>query len=188
MLMFFCVTSYSQNNKVEKILAEGKLLYRLEKGAWYGTDHFMAYFAEKMDLTTLEGYLSYETPYRTIKTIIYSKYNSNEVLVSYEFDSLPQPTPIRFDTVSRQPTSLEKDLIMLRQEVRRIVAENKDNFFTLYENTGYNYIPIITNNQRVVFILTGSLQAGVVLIGNDYKLKFNENNTLVNKEKIHKSI
>ena len=47
----------AQKPDSEAILQEGKLLYRLEKAAWYSTDHFLANFQDKRN--SIGGYLSY---------------------------------------------------------------------------------------------------------------------------------
>ncbi len=54
-----CTTtiSVSARENADKILAEGKLLYRLEKASWYGTDAFLEMFPEKVK--QIGGQLSY---------------------------------------------------------------------------------------------------------------------------------
>lgn len=65
--------AHSQNKKSEKILNEGKLLFRLEKGSWYGTDDFLARFKNKRD--SIGGYLSYQNSENKINTIFFSRYD-----------------------------------------------------------------------------------------------------------------
>lgn len=57
LLTVFTVTSLSFGQNANKVLEEGKLLYRLEKASWYGTDIFLEKFAHKKDIAG--GYLSY---------------------------------------------------------------------------------------------------------------------------------
>lgn len=175
-----------QNKETEKILNEGKLLFRLEKGSWYGTDDMLARFKTKKD--TVGGYLSYENEKNNITTIFFSRYDKNKILVRYEFDSLPKLEPIKIDTVNHLATDLEKSLIKIRQDAREKASTNDDNFFSYYENTALNFIPIINESGRNVFVITGPQISGVVLIGNDYKLEYNQQNEFVKKEKIHNSI
>ena len=62
LLLLFSLSPFlfhSQDKATEEILNEGKLLYRMEKGSWYGTDHMMEHFQLKRD--SIGGYLSYET-------------------------------------------------------------------------------------------------------------------------------
>ncbi|PHS66729.1 MAG: hypothetical protein COB12_05865 [Flavobacterium sp.] len=177
---------YSQNNETENILKEGKLLFRLEKGSWYGTDDMLARFKTKKD--SVGGYLSYETTENKIKTIFFSRFNSDEILIRYEFDSLPKPERIKIDTLNHKATDLEKSLISIRQDAKDRAYSNEDKFFNFYENTSLNFIPLITDKEKSVFVLTGPQVSGIVLIGNDYKLSYNKKNKFKKKEKIHNSI
>lgn len=178
---------YSQNKETEKILNEGKLLFRIEKASWYGTDDMLTRFKSKKD--SLGGYLSYETADNKINTIFFSRFDSDKILIRYEFDSLPKPEPIKIDTLNHLATDLEKSLISIRQDARdKAYSTNDDKFFSFYDNTSLNFIPVITDKQRNVFVLTGPQVSGIVLIGNDYKLTYNKNNEFIKKEKIHNSI
>ncbi|GGG37311.1 hypothetical protein [Bizionia arctica] len=177
---------FSQNKETEKILNEGKLLFRLEKGSWYGTDDMLERFTTKKD--SVGGYLSYETTENKINTIFFSRFNSNKILVRYEFDSFPKPIPIKIDTLNHNATNLEKNLISIRQDATDRAFSNEDEFFSFYENTALNFIPVITNKESNVFVLTGPQTSGVVLIGNDYKLSYNKKNEFIKKEKIHNSM
>jgi hypothetical protein len=49
-------------------------------------------------------------------------------------------------------------------------------------------IPIIINRHRRVYVLTGSHQNGVVLIGNDYLLNFDNDDEITSEEKLHKGL
>lgn len=186
LLIISSTFSYSQNKKTEKILNEGKLLFRLEKGSWYGTDDMLARFSSKKD--SIGGYLSYENGRNKINTIFFSRFDSNKILVRYEFDSLPKTKPIKIDSTNHLASDLEKSLIKIRQDARERAYSNEDKFFSFYEKTALNFIPVINENGRNVFVLTGPQISGVVLIGNDYKLEYNKKNEFVKKMKIHNSI
>lgn len=186
LLLILSTFSYSQNKKIEKILNEGRLLYRIEKGSWYGTDDFLERFKSKID--SIGGYISYENEENKINTIFFSRYDSSKVLVRYEFDSIPNTQPIKIDTTNLLASKLEKSLIKLRLDASERAYSNKDNFFTFYENTALNFIPVINNSGKNVFVLTGPQISGVVLIGNDYKLEYNKKDEFVKKMKIHNSI
>lgn len=187
LLLIICVASvYAQNKKTDDILQEGKLLYRLEKASWYGTDHFLAHYQNKRD--SIGGYLSYENDKNQIQTIFFNRFDSNKILVRYTFDSLPQTEPQLIDTVNREANTLEKDLIQLRQSATKIVAANEDGFFAFYKNTLLNFIPVLHKTEKKVYILTGPQDSNVVLIGNDYELIFDKDNELKEKKKIHNTL
>lgn len=185
-LIFNSLILFSQNKETEKILNEGKLLFRLEKGSWYGTDHMLANFEAKKD--SVGGYLSYETSKNRINTIFFSRYNSDKILIRYQFDSLPKQNPINIDTLNKNATTLEKNLIAIRQDARDRAFENIDKFFTFYENSALNFIPVIKNKERKVFVITGPNVGGIVLLGNDYILNYDKKNIFKNKSKLHNSI
>ena len=79
-------------------------------------------------------------------------------------------------------------MILIRQDAKDRASSNEDKFFSFYENTALNFIPVINGKERNVFVLTGPQISGVVLMGNDYKLSYDKNNTFVKKMKIHNSI
>ncbi len=186
LLLIASSLAFSQNKKSEKILNEGKLLYRLEKGSWYGTDDMLARFKTKRD--SVGGYLSYETADKNINTIFFSRFDNDRILIRYAFDSMPKPQPIKIDTINQKATELEKNLIKIRQDAKDRAFSEKDTFFSFYENTLYNFIPVVTDKERNVFILTGTNALKAVLIGNDYKLSYNRKFEFERKEKIHNSI
>lgn len=177
---------YSQNKETEKILNEGKLLFRLEKGSWYGTDNMLAKFKGKKD--SVGGYLSYENSEKKINTIFFSRFDSDKILLRYEFDSLPKPEPIKIDTLNHIATELEKSLISIRQDAKDRAYANEDKFFNFFKNTSLNFIPVITKKERNVFVLTGPQVSEIVLLGNDYKLSYDKKSKYKKKEKIHNSI
>ncbi len=80
------------------------------------------------------------------------------------------------------------ELIIIRQDAIRQVSENKDDFFTFYENTSLNFIPLVRNGKKQVFILTGSKVSNAVNIGNDYLLTYNKKNKLIKKKKLHNTL
>ena len=70
LLTVFTVTSLSFGQNANKVLEEGKLLYRLEKASWYGTDIFLEKFAHKKDIAG--GYLSYMNEKNQIVNIFFN--------------------------------------------------------------------------------------------------------------------
>ena len=170
----------------DSILEEGKLLYKLEKASWYGTDDFIKRFPHKM--TSIGGYLSYRNDDDYIINLFYSNEDPNEIIVRYYFDKYPQSSPINIDTLNTEATKMESDLISLRTKAAKRVSSNENEFYSFYQNTSLNFIPLIINDQRRVFILTGPRVGNVVLLGNDYLLTFDDNNQLVEEKKLHNTI
>jgi hypothetical protein len=185
-LTVFSINLYSQKENSDEILNEGKILFRLEKASWNATDHLMLNFKDKAD--SIGGYISYISEKKFVNTIFWSRYDSSQILIRYVFDSLPQTEPNSY-YLNQISDKQETDLISIRNDaLRKVYYENDDNFFTFYQNTSMNFIPLITDNERKVFVLTGPQTSGYVLLGNDYLLTYNENNKFQEKTKIHNSL
>lgn len=170
----------------DKILKEGQLLYRLEKASWYGTDYLLENFPNKRD--QIGGYLSYQGDNNKIFTIFFERNFTRHVLIRFQFDSLPKQNPIGIDTINLIANQTESDLIKIRQDALEKINSNSDKFFSFYKNTSYNIIPVINQNERKVYSITGPKNNGVVLIGNDYLFKYDSENNFVSKRKIHNSL
>ncbi len=185
-LLCFSTSSYAQNQDSNQILEEGKLLYRLEKASWYSTDHFLATFRSKID--SIGGYISYENDEHKVNSIYYSRFNPEQIFARYTFDSIPNQKPIVIDSEHLTATELEKNLITILNDARNKAMANEDGFFKFYKQSGLNFIPVISDQQRAVFVITGPKVANLVLLGNDYKLEYNNKNEFINKEKLHNSL
>jgi hypothetical protein len=185
-LLISIISVSAQQPEADKILKEGQLLYRLEKASWYGTDFLMNNFPKMRD--SVGGYLSYGTNKNHIINIFFDKSTHHKVLITSEFDSLPKHDPLSFNPQTRAATKLELELIAIRQDVVEKMTRNEDNFFTFYDKTSINPIPLITANEKKVFLITGPQGDGLVLIGNDYLFKYDKDNKLVSKEKLHNSL
>ena len=140
LLIISSTFAHSQNKETEKILNEGKLLFRLEKGSWNGTDDMLARFKTKKD--SVGGYLSYENEENKINTIFFSRFDSNKILVRYKFDSLPKTKPIKIDSTNNKASDIEKSLIKIRQDAKERVYSNEDKFFSFYENVDLSFSSI----------------------------------------------
>lgn len=180
------ITVYAEDTDNEKNLEEGKLLFRLEKASWIATDDFLARFSIKSN--SLGGYLSYKAENDFIYTILFSRYNNNKILARYKFGYIPQKKPLSIDTTNNDAIQIEKELINLRQNAIDIIYNQTDSFFVFYKNTSFNLIPLIKENERIVYVLTGPKNSGEVLIGNDYILSYDNKNNFIKKEKLHNSL
>jgi hypothetical protein len=170
----------------EKILKEGKMLYRLEKAAWFGTDYFRAYFKDKED--SIGGYLSYIDKNENVVNLFFSRYDSSQVLARFYFDSIPQKFPQKTDVFYTRAFTNELALIKIRQDVLRRIRMDKDDFYHIYPNSSLNLIPIINEDEQKVYILTGPNNADSVLIGNDYLVFYDEDLEFSKQVKLHNSI
>lgn len=185
-LLFISICGYSTEPDGAKALALGKKMFRLEKASWSSTDHFLAAYPGRVD--SIGGYLSYMADDGYVYSIFYSRFDSSNILARYKFDGLPGKMPKSVDIDECRATELELSLIMMRQDALKQVLGSVDGFFSYYENTSFNFIPIIEKNTRVVYIVTAPREHGYVLLGNDYKLTYNRKYKLKKKEKLHNTI
>jgi hypothetical protein len=183
-LLVTCITSYGQEN-LEKItdslVTEGKRLYASEMASWYGTDLFLEKYKNTQNIG---GYLSY-THNDKARCIFFSKGEAPKVIGTISFDSTYNVQTAQVDVTERDFIENERTLFLIRAAAFKIV--NSDTLFKVYNNTNLNLVPLISNGQKKVYILTGAKENGVVIFGNDYLLTFDDNNKLAGKRKLHKS-
>ncbi|MEY2924961.1 MAG: hypothetical protein RLZZ337_1509 [Bacteroidota bacterium] len=186
-MLFLCFIPFvlkAQNleQKAAEIMAEGKLLYQTEMASWYGTDLFLMQFGDREKIAGYFSYLDKEVP-----TCVFFSYGEiPDVLGTITFDSTYNLDKANADLTLRNFTPLENDLFKLRKAALDEVTN--DTFFKTYSNTNLNLIPLITSKEKKVYILTGPTQSGVVLLGNDYLLEFDDDYTLKSKKALHKNL
>lgn len=162
-------------------VAEGKLLYASEKASWHGTDLFLEQYKNR---DNLGGYFSYPQG-KSARCIFFSKAEKPVVIGTISFDENYDLKTAEVDLKERPFSTLEQDYYQLRKAGDLAI---QDTFFKSYKNTQLNPVPIITENERKIYYLTGTSMQGVVLFGNDYLLRFDNNNQLLEKKRLHKNI
>ena len=183
--MFIGLTVFSQDNPTtlaKPIVDEGKRLYKSEMASWYGTDLFLEAYKERANIG---GYFSY-TENEIPKCIFFSKSEEPKVIGTIYFDSTYNTKTAKADLAEREFTILENDLYSIRKIA--LATINSDTLFKTYKNMNLNLIPLINNNEKKVYVLTGPEQPGVVVFGNDYLLTFDSKNNLTSRKQLHKNI
>ncbi len=182
---WFVIVAAAQGNLQEQtkpIVDEGKALYRSEMASWYGTDIILEKIA---DSKLIGGYFSY-TAEGTATSVFYSKEDTPKVIGTVEFDETYNLKNAKVSLAVRDFTKDEWPLYVIRKKAHDLVKS--DTLFKKYENTDMNLIPIISNGEKKVYVLTGPKKSGVVIFGNDYLLLFNDDNELVTKKQLHRNI
>jgi hypothetical protein len=164
------------------IVEEGKRLYRSEMASWYGTDIFVEKYK---DQANIGGYFSY-TENDLSTCVFFSKTSTPKVIGTIVFDKKYNTKTAKTDLTEREFSSLENDLYSIRKIAYETIIS--DTLVRSYPNTKLNLVPLISNSEKKVYVLTGPEKAGVVIFGSDYLLTFDNNNNLVNKKAIHKNI
>jgi hypothetical protein len=187
--LLICSLMFSQNKKIEKqakdVVEEGKILYRSEMASWYGSDVFMEKFPSKTK--DIGGYISY-VDNNVAKCVFFSKDKTPKTLGIISFDSTYNIKKAIIDETERNLSAIESDLYQIRAKTLERVNSGTDTIFKFYKKSNYNIIPLIKNNQKKVFILTGTTENGKAIIGNDYLLTFDKKNNIVNIERLHNSL
>lgn len=185
LLTFISLNSFGQDDlktQTQPIVDEGKRLYKSEMASWHGTDLFLASYK---NLANVGGYFSY-TINEISKCIFFSKTDSPKVIGTISFDSSFSTQSAKVDLTERDFTGSENDLYKIREIALQKL--NSDTLFKIYNNTDLNIIPLIYNNERKVYVLTGPKQNDLVIFGNDYLLTFDNNNNITNAKRLHKNI
>jgi hypothetical protein len=166
----------------DSIAAEGLRLYKSEMASWYGTDIFLEKHKNRVNIG---GYFSYSDN-NIAKCIFFSKGDTSKVIGTISFDTLYKVNTAQVDLAEREFTNSEKQLYAIRRTALKTI--NSDTLFKTYKNTNLNLIPLISNGQKKVYVLTGPEQNGIVIFGNDYLLNFKDNNDLLDMRRLHKNI
>jgi len=179
------ISVFGQKNPTEEaqpIVAEGKLLYKSEMASWYGTDIFLENYKDRENIG---GYFSYSDN-DIAKCIFFSKAEKPKVIGTISFDSTYNTKTANVSLTEREFTNTENDLFEIRKLA--LIEINSDTLFKTYKNTSLNLIPLNTDNNKRVYVLTGPQNNGVVIFGNDYLLTFDNNSKLLIKKQLHKNI
>jgi len=179
-LSVFC--QKNPTKEAQKIVAEGKLLYKSEMASWHGTDLFLEIYKDR---DHIGGYFSY-TENDISKCIFFSKSDTPKVIGTISFDRTYNIKKAKIDLSERAFSKNENDIYLIRKIALDEI--NDDTLFKTYKNTNLNLIPLINDNEKKVYVLTGPEQSGVVLFGNDYLLTFDNDNKLTSKKQLHKNI
>jgi hypothetical protein len=185
-LFCFHFLAFSQGHLDQQsaaILKEGKLLYRSEMASWYATDIFMEKFKEKS--ANIGGYFSYAEGAQ-YKCVFFSKGEDPKVIATINFDSTYNVQQALADGSERAFDKNETELYSIRKIALKEV--NTDTIFKVAQNINLNLVPLITDGKRKVYILSGPRENGIVVLGNDYLISFDENNKVTEKRKIHKNM
>lgn len=167
----------------DSIMKEGFRLYYSELASWLGTDVMME--NQQLLSDTVGGYFSYASDSR-FNCIFINKSYPPEVIFHVRFDSTFNFEKAAVDTNRRYMNFYESDLLRMRQKSK--AAIETDTLFKRYDYTTFNLIPVIDGNLRKVYVLTGHSLDGIIILGNDYEIIFDDEFEIVQKNVIHDEI
>jgi hypothetical protein len=151
--------------------------------SWHGTDLILARFKDINRI--MGGYFSYQNGDK-YSCIFYTKGPNPDVIAMVTFDSSYNTATADVNDISRPFTTIEKKLFTLRTLASEEIQ--KDTLFKSYENTNLNVIPMISGNEDRVYVLTGTSVPNVVILGNDYLIRFSKDGKLIEKSALHNNI
>ena len=170
------------NRQKDEAVAEGKRLYESEMASWYGSDLFMEQYKERGNIG---GYFSY-TDGNQPKCVFFSNGKDPKVIGMIAFDKTYDIKTAKSSFDQRPFTKTEFDLYAIRTAALKAIKS--DTLFKHYEQTNLNLIPLISDQKKKVYVLTGPTQNGVVIFGNDYLLTFDNQNNLKTTKRLHANI
>lgn len=163
------------------ILAEGIMLYQLEITSWKSSEILREQQPDLM--TQVGGYFSYPMAESGFKTVFISEANPALITAEIEFADLYHDEPARSAYVARPPTALEQEYLALRNDALERTAD--ESFFTYYDNTANNLVPVIQEGEKRVYLLTSSKMPDYFIFGNDYLLTYDPAGKFLKREKLH---
>ena len=181
-LLLCCATQAQDLKKIaDSLTAEGRKLYMLEGCAWEGTDHFLAKYTG--DRNNVGGYLAYPNAGKTA-VVYFSKGDKPMIIGTLLFDGVEKN--LATNVKERAMTRQEKDLWMMRSAA--LAQTVHDTSIMKYKNTQFVATPVIEKGIKKVYLLTGTDLGGVLVMGNDYVLDCNSDNSIKEVHKLHKGI
>ena len=184
-LLLYCVPCFSQTDYsriADSIQSEGLKLYFSEKASWEGTDLFRAQFPALQ--TRYGGYFSY-TARDTTWCVIISNDEPACKLATFVFSN-GKTRPSSIDTYAGVLNQEEQ--VYLALKIAAITSIRADTFFHSYQRTILNIVPIIDEQGKRVYVLTGTDASGVVILGNDYLMRYSAEDSLLSRDCLHRNI
>ncbi len=190
--------SQTQAQTLEECLNEGRLLYRLWWTKERGQNAFFEPFGFDVAIQTWRQ-LSYQNKQGHYVSILFEEKKeylddrgSLQIQARAYFDDLSSHKPILLDTLNNIPTPKEVSLIKMKADInRRLTYDENYMMFKHYDNASHNWIPVISNGRRSIFVFSSPSGFGLiksVMFGEDYRLTYDDNNELVKWDKLHDTL
>ena len=160
-----------------------RAVYHLEKAAWVGTDLLLSDIPSQ---EAIGGYLAYPVGRDSVRFVCYDRAATPNVLASVTFDHTFAVAVARRSSLPRKLR--EQELLLVKIRTEAIAALSTDPSVKMYENTNFNYIPLVHEGRQVVYVLTGPSAAGSVILGNDYLVTFTKKGKVRRVTQLHRNI
>lgn len=146
--------------------------------------------AEYEDRANIGGYFAYpdSADARITRCVFHSSDSLPTVIATIAFDSTFRAETADLLLEERAFSELETDLYTLRKTALEALFAKVNGLYKFYEGANPNLIPIIHDGEKKIYILTGPTGSDVVLFGNDYLIRFNDENEIVIQEAIREKL
>lgn len=108
-------------------------------------------------------------------------------MVRFVFGADPATGTANVDTARHALTKHEQELLAMRRAAMLLITKTPG-FFLVFDKMNLNPIPLIDGNDRLVYVLSGPTETGVMLLGNDYLITLDRSNRVRAKRRLHRNL
>jgi len=185
LLSVMLTKAFSQDllqDKIKPIIKQGKMIYQLEMANWTASKLFAQKYKGKEKAA---GYVSYIESDK-VKTVFYFKADKLKSLAMFTFDESFDEKNTQVDMISRILTPAEIELTKLRASAMKAIDDAS--FFVVPADAHLSVIPMVSNGEHKVYVMSESDKPGVVVFGNDYVLNYSNDLSLKSKSALHGNV
>jgi len=162
LLSVMLTKAFSQDllqDKIKPIIKQGKMIYQLEMANWTASKLFAQKYKGKEKAA---GYVSYIESDK-VKTVFYFKADKLKSLAMFTFDESFDEKNTQVDMISRILTPAEIELTKLRASAMKAIDDAS--FFVVPADAHLSVIPMVSNGEHKVYVMSESDKPGVVVFG-----------------------
>lgn len=162
------------------ISTEANLLYNLERASWLGTDLFIKHF--KGDDNRVDGYFSYPD-LMGYTCVFYSGTKDPIALGTIHFGKDPDPNNAVAYTDERP--LIEEERVYHQMRCSTLDLLRSSDSISVPKGVSLNIVPVIAGGERKVYLLPATSAEGVLMLGSDYIIYFDEKLNITNADRLH---
>lgn len=186
LLSLLFIINKMQAQELEKtakqILSEGLQLYKLESANRLA----MQNVTDRSIASGASGEISYKDSNNVNVIFWKAGIDRPSVIETFDFSDTVSKTHLTMNAKERDATQLETWLISISNALNGLFL--KDTMFKYYEHISFFTDYIVHQKTVDAFVMSSSEVRGAIVLGNDYKITFDENAKPVAKQKIHSEI
>jgi hypothetical protein len=183
-LLFLVNNIHAQDlDKLSKqVLNEGLELYKLESANRMA----MQNITDRAIASSASGEISYKDSNNLHVILWKAGIDKPAVIQCFTFSDTVDKTHLIIDTKERDASELETWLISISNSLNTLFL--KDTMFKYYDHVSFFTDYIVHQKTVDAYVMSSSEVRGAIVLGNDYKITFDENAKAIAKQKIHSEI